>query len=681
MNLKLHLKWFMAIIVVMFVCVMFGGYPKQQANYQYKKVLRWAHQASPINLITLERKKIRGWVGPCQFTIQLSLQNWTNGVWILSDHVTPVDVATAKCVESQDPHHIFSTLDVCKAIQNSLILTMAAVLHRTESKQWLTGVCATHRTPIQESIAMGDMAMVNLLVKNNYDTVIDEYNRTVRDYISLKGSPSSSWRQDDSDTSFGWEDSTQWYENKSSDIDIVDALNFKTYWRDYFIPGRPVLVRGFASKQENILFSKHNLGKKWADKKFKVGPVAYPGLTQQKSCTQQFSLEELQHPTSCREHPYIKSLYHAHHPRKNEIKSIFEQELPVSWKKVTDIVHIAAFSKQMFFGPDGSGATYHSHGGAFNILYVGRKEWLVAPPFNRGLSGAAAPHVFQMLHKRVSFRRIYQRAGDLIILPNLWGHMTRGHGFSMGVGNIFQPNRANTKTDQPKRDSMDQPKQDKTARAIYFVHVNKAGGSSIYEALHRYCNYKRPFHASAMMFQEQHANFQTAFAFGFVRNPFSRQVSNFFFLIDRCSKKTSFGCRQRFIPTQTPKDAVHSFHEWILKLYTHYPPTHPKNYLFGSLAHGNNRYPAFNATQASWFVNTQGSIDVGHIYRFENLQHDFETLKQDIPCLKPAVLGHKKKGTYRQRWQDFYKNEKILHIMQEVYAIDFEIFGYSLSIA
>jgi len=91
----------------------------------------------------------------------------------------------------------------------------------------------------------------------------------------------------------------------------------------------------------------------------------------------------------------------------------------------------------------------------------------------------------------------------------------------------------------------------------------------------------------------------------------------------------------------------------------------------------NDIYNTFNATQASWYADEDGNVNVDDIYHLENIQSDYKILQEKIPCLKTGKLPHKKKGKYKDPWQNFYTNKTVVKIMQEVYDIDFEYFGYS----
>ena len=50
------------------------------------------------------------------------------------------------------------------------------------------------------------------------------------------------------------------------------------------------------------------------------------------------------------------------------------------------------------------GATYHWHAAAFNILYVGIKEWRIASPIYRGWTGMGALQAAKQLNEHYTLQ-------------------------------------------------------------------------------------------------------------------------------------------------------------------------------------------------------------------------------------------------------------------------------------
>ena len=80
---------------------------------------------------------------------------------------------------------------------------------------------------------------------------------------------------------------------------------------------------------------------------------------------------------------------------------------------------------QFYMGPTGGGAQPHWHSLAWNWLVHGRKEWWLWPPHD---ASYAARHVSTSVGgaEAVGGRalRCTQRAGDVLVVPETWGHAT-----------------------------------------------------------------------------------------------------------------------------------------------------------------------------------------------------------------------------------------------------------------
>ena len=86
---------------------------------------------------------------------------------------------------------------------------------------------------------------------------------------------------------------------------------------------------------------------------------------------------------------------------------------------------------QFFFGGDASGATFHWHHAAFNVLYTGEKQWTITPPSSRGITGMPAREAVAVVPKEAALR-CTQLPGDMIFVPDYWGHLTLNRGFAIG---------------------------------------------------------------------------------------------------------------------------------------------------------------------------------------------------------------------------------------------------------
>ena len=98
----------------------------------------------------------------------------------------------------------------------------------------------------------------------------------------------------------------------------------------------------------------------------------------------------------------------------------------------------------LYVGPHGSGNPFHYHQQTWNALVAGRKKWQLVPP---------NASFYSELHPKEWLRRTggdgagetrggaalecEQRAGDVLFVPALWGHLTLNLGESVGVATPF----------------------------------------------------------------------------------------------------------------------------------------------------------------------------------------------------------------------------------------------------
>ena len=84
----------------------------------------------------------------------------------------------------------------------------------------------------------------------------------------------------------------------------------------------------------------------------------------------------------------------------------------------------------------------HFHQAAFNVLAYGRKRWYLTPPAHAAFSMAPA-HAWiatRLPALRARNASVYvcdQLAGDVLVLPDLWGHLTYNLETSVGVAQEF----------------------------------------------------------------------------------------------------------------------------------------------------------------------------------------------------------------------------------------------------
>ncbi|OEU09275.1 hypothetical protein FRACYDRAFT_248612 [Fragilariopsis cylindrus CCMP1102] len=280
---------------------------------------------------------------------------------------------------------------------------------------------------IQEAIRGGYAEIVKVLTNGDNSMIIDEYDRSVEDYVKMKGSPirpydarnvlgievveesaSSQQRGKHRDSHHGnksgkrsgWsETSVTSFDHDRCDFDVIDGdLSAEVFYRDYFITGRPVAMRGQADEMELDMFSKNSwekLNKFNPNELFEVGPTAYPPLSEQELCSEDMSIIDMEKGAVCEEMPE-KKMIHALHPHQSDLEELYPDydgdildprggfRTIKNWFPLVE--NREDLTWQVFFGGDASGATYHWHEAAFNILYVGTKQWKIGPPLYKGIT-------------------------------------------------------------------------------------------------------------------------------------------------------------------------------------------------------------------------------------------------------------------------------------------------------
>ncbi len=179
-----------------------------------------------------------------------------------------------------------------------------------------------------------------------------------------------------------------------------------------------------------------------------------------------------------------------------------------------------------------------------------------------------------------------------------------------------------------------------------FIRINKCGGISVRDTLKRLVGKSLVIkgHTCIREFKRQHI--KKYFKFTFVRNPWHRFVSLYFY---RMKLKKIKG--KRTIP----------FKEWANRIYNADPLYNPSP-----------KSPMMR-NQIDWLTDKDGNVLMDFIGRVENFQKDFDYVcdKIGIPCEKLPHLNQ----TNHKHYTEYY-DEATKQIVAERYARDIEYFGY-----
>jgi hypothetical protein len=177
-----------------------------------------------------------------------------------------------------------------------------------------------------------------------------------------------------------------------------------------------------------------------------------------------------------------------------------------------------------------------------------------------------------------------------------------------------------------------------------FIRLHKIGGTSISNALGIE---KRHYTSKEVIKLVGKFNWNRAYTFTFVRNPFSRVVSsyNYFTLHNRHSMA----------------DKPISFEDWVKKTYGKDKDSH---YYFD---------PKWFQPQYDWLKDDMGKISLDKIGKFENIREDFAEITARIGIDAPLPhLNRTKKTDYRT-----YYNDETYEIVRSWHQEDLDTFGYT----
>jgi hypothetical protein len=184
-----------------------------------------------------------------------------------------------------------------------------------------------------------------------------------------------------------------------------------------------------------------------------------------------------------------------------------------------------------------------------------------------------------------------------------------------------------------------------------FIHIPKSAGMSVSKALF---GGKSGGHATAKEYvgfygREKYASY---FSFSFVRNPWDRLVSAYFYLKEGGSSKTDRRYRDNIL---NKFEDFNSFVEsWITK---------------DSIQNIMHLRP-----QKDYLTIFGNDVKVNYVGKFETLEEDFKKIANRIGVdveLPRINVNQSRDEDYRQ-----YYNENSIEVVSRVYKKDIEMFGY-----
>ena len=201
-----------------------------------------------------------------------------------------------------------------------------------------------------------------------------------------------------------------------------------------------------------------------------------------------------------------------------------------------------------------------------------------------------------------------------------------------------------------------------------FIHIPKNAGTSVTKLLrdsNTNCIIKKHGSASFVMDEIGEPEFKSRFSFAFVRNPWDRMVSLFYFKKTRWTRKAKNTAQYpNMLKNAAAKfyleDDFLGFMQWfLLDLSCDSLSVH-------------NHIP--NQEQLAWLTNKDGTdIIVDFVGKVENIAEDIEVIRKVLGI--KAELSHQNKTVREPEYRKYYDDETA-ELIADVFSRDIEAFGY-----
>lgn len=186
-----------------------------------------------------------------------------------------------------------------------------------------------------------------------------------------------------------------------------------------------------------------------------------------------------------------------------------------------------------------------------------------------------------------------------------------------------------------------------------FIHIPKTGGTSVARALYGHGARHRMLRTMELADRQR---FNAYFKFAFVRDPYDRLVSAFYYLL-QCPLDSFDGWwRTRFLGT------LDTFDQFVDAL-----SASPR------LRRAAASHPAF-MPQYRFIQSVDGQIKLDFLGRYERLQEDFDIVASRLG--KQVTLGHEKQSRHAH-FANYYTQETAA-VVAKLYRDDFGLLGYDI---
>eukprot|EP01059_Diplonema_ambulator_P036148 TRINITY_DN8895_c0_g3_i1.p1 TRINITY_DN8895_c0_g3~~TRINITY_DN8895_c0_g3_i1.p1 ORF type:complete len:584 (+),score=145.03 TRINITY_DN8895_c0_g3_i1:1479-3230(+) len=215
-------------------------------------------------------------------------------------------------------------------------------------------------------------------------------------------------------------------------VDVVTDIDKDTFLNEYYGVRKPLILRGAAGSWGCAGWDvEHMLGGNQAALNSTVTVAEIPYSTQ-------YGLGKSQMPLSQYIEEHMKHGSHMYAFDNGMHTSAAADVLRSSYGRLVFLGGAKNNPPQWSFGADGSGSPPHLHQDAVNGVCFGQKEWLIWPPAATFLSTVPAHEFYKPIPAWAgSPIKATQLAGDLLYIPEGWGHAVLNVGPTLGVATEY----------------------------------------------------------------------------------------------------------------------------------------------------------------------------------------------------------------------------------------------------
>ena len=237
--------------------------------------------------------------------------------------------------------------------------------------------------------------------------------------------------------------------NDRCSIDVLETLSLESFMIDYLSIQKPVLIRNILKDRNKfkLNFQRQNFEKKYGAFRFQQKQISYGEPSGLRLNTSEVTLSEFLVEMSnqfsennyrqIEEFPTPNYIYQAI-PTDSSLLEDFKFPEMLSPEKLN--IHLRDY--QFYLGPALSGVPPHFHSHAWNLLVYGKKKWFFFPP---NVAFYSKQHVLdwyrdnaRFIAKGAGMSTCTQFPGDLLYIPDMWGHAVMNLRESVGFSQEFE---------------------------------------------------------------------------------------------------------------------------------------------------------------------------------------------------------------------------------------------------